>query len=180
MHADNLIWIDLEMTGLNPLAERIIEIATVVTTPTLEVIAEGPVLAIYQPDFLLASMDEWNTNQHRQSGLYQRVRESRFSEAEAEQQTLAFLQQYVPAGKSPICGNSVCQDKQFLLRYMPKLADYFHYRMIDVSTIKELARRWAPKVCDANQKAATHLALADIHDSINELKHYRQELFKPL
>ncbi len=171
---DNLIWIDLEMTGLDTDRDAIIEIATVVTDSQLNVLAEGPVLAIHQDEKLLAGMDEWNTAQHTKSGLVDRVRKSTISEAEAEARTLAFLEQYVPAGASPMCGNSICQDRRFLARCMPKLEAWFHYRNLDVSTIKELARRWAPEVYKSFTKKSTHLALADIHDSIRELAHYRE------
>ncbi|RFA28216.1 oligoribonuclease [Alkalilimnicola ehrlichii] len=176
--ADNLIWIDLEMTGLDTDNDRIIEIATIVTDSNLEILAEGPVLAIYQPEEVLAGMDEWNTNQHGKSGLTQRVRESEISEAEAEAQTLAFLRQYVPAKASPMCGNSICQDRRFLHRCMPELERYFHYRHLDVSTIKELAKRWAPDVMKGFNKKGAHLALDDIKESIEELRHYREHFLK--
>ncbi|MCY1270329.1 Oligoribonuclease [compost metagenome] len=176
-NALNLIWIDLEMTGLNPDTDVIIEMATIVTDSELNVLAEGPTIAIHQSDEILAGMDEWNTRQHGQSGLTQRVRESRISMAEAEAQTLAFLEQWVPKGKSPICGNSICQDRRFLYRHMPQLEAYFHYRNLDVSTVKELAARWAPKVRDGVKKSSSHLALDDIRDSIAELKHYREHFF---
>jgi oligoribonuclease len=175
---DNLIWIDLEMTGLNPDRNRIIEIATVVTDKELTVLAEGPVLAIHQSDELLVGMDEWNTRQHANSGLTERVRESHVSESEAEQLTLAFLRQHVDQGASPICGNSICQDRRFLIRYMPELAEYFHYRNLDVSTLKILAKLWLPEVGNRFEKKSVHLALADIHDSIRELRFYREHLFK--
>lgn len=176
--ASNLIWIDLEMTGLNPEYDRIIEIATVVTDSDLNTIAEGPVFAIHQSDEMLNGMDEWNTNQHNKSGLVTRVQESLMNEQEAETKTLAFLREHTVEGKSPMCGNSICQDKRFLAKYMPDLMNYFHYRMIDVSTLKELALRWAPSVYNGVTKDSTHLALNDIYDSINELKHYREHLFK--
>src|SRR5581483_8832005 len=156
----NLIWIDLEMTGLVPERHRIIEIATIVTDSELNVLAEGPVLAVHQSDEELAAMDEWNTRQHGKSGLTQRVRESRVAEAEAERQTLAFLSAWVPAGKSPMCGNSICQDRRFLARWMPGLEKHFHYRNLDVSTLKELALRWAPEIAKGVAKESTHLALA--------------------
>jgi oligoribonuclease len=175
---DNLIWIDLEMTGLNPDQNLIIEIATAVTDKELTVLAEGPVLAIHQTDEVLATMDEWNTRQHANSGLSERVRESRVSEAEAEQLTLAFLRQHVDQGASPICGNSICQDRRFLIRHMPQLAAYFHYRNLDVSTLKILAKLWSPEVSNRFEKKSVHLALADIHDSIRELRFYREHLFK--
>lgn len=179
-HADNLIWIDLEMTGLDPASDYIIEIATLVTDKHLTVLAEGPTLAIHQDDTVLAGMDEWNTRQHGKSGLTQRVRDSVIDEAEAERQTLEFLQQYVPANSSPMCGNSICQDRRFLARCMPQLEKYFHYRNLDVSTLKELARRWAPGVASGFTKEPKHLALDDIRDSIAELAYYREALFKPL
>jgi len=171
--ATNLIWIDLEMTGLVPEHNRIIEIATIVTDGNLEVLAEGPAIAIHQSDADLAAMDEWNTRQHGQSGLTQRVRDSRVSEAEAEKQTVDFLSQWVPANKSPMCGNSICQDRRFLARWMPALEKHFHYRNLDVSTVKELCLRWAPDLAKGFTKESTHLALSDIRDSIAELKYYR-------
>jgi oligoribonuclease len=176
--SDNLIWIDLEMTGLDPEKERIIEIATIVTDPQLNILAEGPVFAIHQSDELLNAMDGWNTKQHNSSGLVTRVKASTVTEADAEAKTLEFLKQYVPAGKSPMCGNSVHQDRRFLLRYMPKLESFFHYRLVDVSTLKELAIRWAPQVSSGLAKESKHLALDDIRESIEELKYYRENLFK--
>ncbi|MFN3581676.1 MAG: oligoribonuclease [Pseudomonas sp.] len=175
---ENLIWIDLEMTGLDPDNDVIIEIATVVTDAQLNVLAEGPVMAVKQADALLDGMDEWNTRQHGQSGLTQRVRESSVSVADAQQQTLAFLQQWVPAGKSPMCGNSICQDRRFLYRGMPELEVYFHYRNLDVSTLKELVARWAPDLKGGFNKRSSHLALDDIYDSIAELKYYREHFIK--
>ncbi len=175
---NHLIWIDLEMTGLDTRNDAIIEIATVVTDSELNIVAEGPVIAIHQSEERLAGMDEWNTRQHGQSGLVQRVRDSRIDEAEAERQTLAFLRQYVPAKASPMCGNSICQDRRFLARCMPDLEDYFHYRNLDVSTIKELARRWAPEVYKGFKKDSSHLALDDIKDSIAELRYYREHFFR--
>ncbi len=174
----NLIWIDLEMTGLDPDQDVIIEMATIVTDSDLNTLAEGPVIAIHQSEELLAGMDEWNTRQHGQSGLTQRVRESTMSAAEAEAKTLAFLEQWVPKRSSPICGNSICQDRRFLYRHMPKLEGYFHYRNLDVSTLKELAARWAPPVREGFKKGNTHLALDDIRESIAELRHYREHFIK--
>ena len=175
---DNLIWIDLEMTGLDTDNDVIIEIATVVTDAQLNVLAEGPVLAVKQADALLDGMDEWNTRQHGGSGLTQRVRDSRTDAAEAQAQTLAFLQQWVPARKSPMCGNSICQDRRFLHRGMPELEQYFHYRNLDVSTLKELVSRWAPDLKAGFKKQSSHLALDDIYDSIDELKYYREHFLK--
>ncbi|EPU0239670.1 oligoribonuclease [Pseudomonas aeruginosa] len=174
----NLIWIDLEMTGLDPDRDVIIEMATIVTDSDLNTLAEGPVIAIHQPEEILAGMDEWNTRQHGQSGLTQRGRESTVSMAEAEAQTLAFLEQWVPKRSSPICGNSICQDRRFLYRHMPRLEGYFHYRNLDVSTLKELAARWAPQVRESFKKGNTHLALDDIRESIAELRHYRDHFIK--
>ncbi len=176
---NNLIWIDMEMTGLNPDKERIIEIATIVTDSNLNTIAEGPVLAVHQPDELLNSMDSWNTKHHNASGLVKRVKESIVTETEAEELTLEFLRQYVTPGKSPMCGNSVHQDRRFLWRYMPKLESFFHYRLLDVSTLKELALRWSPRVYAGIQKESKHLALDDIRESIEELKYYREHLLNP-
>ncbi|SDI02560.1 oligoribonuclease [Pseudomonas panipatensis] len=174
----NLIWIDLEMTGLDPDRDVIIEMATIVTDSELNILEEGPVIAVHQPDDVLAGMDEWNTRQHGQSGLTQRVRESSISAAEAEAQTLAFLEKWVPKRSSPICGNSICQDRRFLYRHMPKLEAYFHYRNLDVSTLKELAARWAPQLRDGFKKGSTHLALDDIRESIAELRYYRETFIK--
>jgi oligoribonuclease len=176
--ADNLIWIDLEMTGLDTMADHIIEIATIVTDSSLNVVAEGPVLAIHQDDATLARMDEWNRTTHGGTGLLQRVRDSRLTAADAEAQTIEFLARHVASGASPMCGNSICQDRRFLAREMPTLEKFFHYRNLDVSTVKELARRWAPDVLAGVQKASTHLALDDIRESIGELQHYRRELFR--
>jgi oligoribonuclease len=173
----NLIWIDLEMTGLNPDTDRILEIATIVTDQHLTILAEGPVLAVKQPDALLDGMDAWCTQQHTQSGLVARVRASHVTEAEAEVQTLEFLEQWQVEKKSPMCGNSICQDRRFLYRYMPTLEAFFHYRHIDVSTVKELARRWQPKIYQNLSKNSAHLALADIKESIDELKYYREHFF---
>ncbi|TFF41867.1 oligoribonuclease [Pseudomonas sp. RIT623] len=174
----NLIWIDLEMTGLDPDNDVIIEMATIVTDSELNTLAEGPVIAIHHSDEVLERMDEWNTRTHGASGLTQRVRESKVSMAEAEAQTIAFLEQWVPKGKSPICGNSICQDRRFLYRHMRELENYFHYRNLDVSTLKELAARWAPEVRDSFKKGGTHLALDDIRESIAELRHYREHFIK--
>ncbi len=175
---NNLIWIDLEMTGLDTQNDRIIEIATIVTDSNLNTLAEGPVVAIHQKDEVLAGMDEWNTRQHGQSGLVDRVRASRFSARDAEDMTITFLKEFVPAGVSPMCGNSICQDRRFMAREMPELEAYFHYRNLDVSTLKELARRWRPDVLAGVKKDGSHLALDDIRDSINELRHYREHFIK--
>lgn len=175
---DNLIWIDLEMTGLDPDNDLIIEIATVVTDKNLNILAEGPVMAVHQSDAVLAAMDEWNQQHHGQSGLIQRVKDSDIDAAEAERRTLDFLQQWLPARTSPMCGNSICQDRRFLYRYMPKLEAFFHYRNLDVSTVKELAARWAPQIKDGFNKQASHKALDDIIESIDELRYYRETFFK--
>ena len=174
----NLIWIDLEMTGLEPDRDVIIEMATIVTDSDLNVLAEGPVIAVHQSDAALAGMDEWNTRTHGESGLTKRVRESKIDTATAQAQTLAFLEQWVPKGKSPICGNSIGQDRRFLCRYMPELEDYFHYRSLDVSTLKILAERWAPAVKDGFVKKGAHQALDDIRESIAELQYYREHFIK--
>ena len=174
--ADNLIWIDLEMTGLNPFEDRIIEIATIVTDKNLEEVAVGPALAIHQDISVLNSMDEWNTEQHAKSGLTERVKSSTVSEEDAEKATLEFLQEHVPENRSPMCGNSICQDRRFLARLMPKLENYFHYRNLDVSTLKELALRWQPEIAKGFSKESNHVALDDIRDSIEELKYYREKL----
>ena len=172
--SNNLIWIDLEMTGLDTQNDLIIEIATIVTDANLNVLAEGPEMAIHQSDEVLSKMDEWNTRQHGQSGLTERVKKSSINEAEAEQKTIEFLRQYVPASASPMCGNSICQDRRFLARCMPELEAYFHYRNLDVSSLKELARRWSPAVYKGYDKQGTHLAMDDIRDSIRELAYYRE------
>jgi oligoribonuclease len=174
----NLVWIDLEMTGLDPLRDKIIEIATVVTDKDLNVLAEGPVLAVFQSESILIAMDEWNQRHHEDSGLIARVRESSLGESDAEQLTLDFLTQWVPAGASPICGNSICQDRRFMASGMPRLEAFFHYRNLDVSTIKELAARWAPKLAEGFKKASRHQALDDIHESIDELRYYRATVLK--
>ena len=175
---ERLIWLDLEMTGLDTQRDSIIEIATVVTDGDLNVVAEGPVLAIHQSPEVLARMDEWNTRQHGKSGLTERVRTSPVTAAEAERQTLAFLLPLVAAKVSPLCGNSICQDRRFLAREMPVLEAWFHYRNLDVSTLKILAGLWAPGVLAGVTKGTTHLALADVHDSIAEMRHYRQHLLR--
>lgn len=177
-HDDHLIWLDLEMTGLDPDRDRILEIATLITDSDLRVLAEGPVIAIRQSEEVLAGMDEWNQQHHGASGLIERVRLSDQDEARAEAETLAFVAGYVPAGKSPICGNSICQDRRFLARAMPRLEAYFHYRNLDVSTVKILAQRWAPEVAEAFKKDGTHQALEDIRESIAELRFYREHLFR--
>lgn len=174
----NLVWLDLEMTGLEVAKERIIEIATIVTDPYLNIIAEGPVFAIHQSEDLLNNMDEWNTKQHHKSGLIARVKASEVTEEIAEKNTLEFLKKYVDKGESPLCGNSICLDRRFLLKYMPNLALYFHYRQIDVTSIKERVARWRPDLLQALKKESKHLALDDIKDSINELLYYRQHFLK--
>jgi oligoribonuclease len=177
-HPEHLNWIDLEMTGMDPDTDAIIEIATLVTDANLQVLAEGPELAIRHPLARLEAMDDWNRTQHAKSGLWQRVLDSSVDAARAEADTLAFLAQWVPAGKSPMCGNSICQDRRFLARGMPALERYFHYRNLDVSTIKELARRWAPSVFDGLVKTGAHTALSDIRESVKELAHYRRFMGK--
>lgn len=177
-HKDNLIWIDLEMTGLEPDTDRIIEIATIVTDPNLNTLAEGPVMAVHQSDDLLNAMDEWCTRTHGESGLTKRVQESKISEREAELATIRFLEEWVDKGASPICGNSVGQDRRFLVKYMSELEAYFHYRTLDVSTLKELARRWKPEILPGFEKKGTHLALDDIRESIAELAYYREHFLK--
>lgn len=175
---NHLVWIDLEMTGLDTTTDHIIEIATIVTDGALNIVAEGPVFAIHQPDSVLDRMDDWNKNQHGSSGLLARVRESTVTVAAAERQTLQFLAQHAVSGKSPMCGNSICQDRRFLARLMPELERFFHYRNLDVSTLKELAQRWAPAVAAGFTKQSTHLALDDIRDSIRELQHYREHFIR--
>lgn len=175
---NHLIWLDLEMTGLDPDKDKIIEIATAVTDQFLNIIAEGPVFAIHQSDTILEGMDEWNTKQHSKSGLVLRVKNSTIDEQEAEAMTLEFLMRLVPQSKSPMCGNSICQDRRFLFRYMPKLEQYFHYRNLDVSTVKELAKHWSPQIAKQFKKKSKHLAMEDIKESIEELKHYRNTFFK--
>lgn len=173
----NLVWIDLEMTGLNPDTDKVLEIATIVTDAQLNILAEGPVLAVHQSDDVLNNMDEWCTNTHGASGLTQRCKDSNIDEQQAIEQTLDFLKQYVPQGVSPLCGNSIGQDRRFMVRHMPELEAYFHYRNIDVSTIKELVRRWQPDVLKGFKKKGVHLALDDIRESIAELAYYRQTIF---
>jgi oligoribonuclease len=172
--SNNLIWVDMEMTGLNPDSDRIIEVALVITDSQLNTIAEGPVLVVHQPDAVLDSMDKWNKSTHSKSGLIGKIKASRLSEPDVEAQMLEFLKQHVPAGVSPMCGNSICQDRRFMVRTMPQLEAYFHYRNLDVSTLKELAKRWKPEIAAGFTKDSKHEALSDIYDSIAELKHYRQ------
>ncbi|WP_067704248.1 MULTISPECIES: oligoribonuclease [unclassified Erwinia] len=177
-NASNLIWIDLEMTGLNPEQDRIIEIATLVTDADLNILAEGPVFAVHQSDAQLALMDDWNVKTHTNSGLVQRVKASQYSDGDAERETIAFLQQWVPANSSPICGNSIGQDRRFLFKYMPELEAYFHYRYLDVSTLKELARRWKPEILPGFKKQGTHQAMDDIRESVAELAYYREHFIQ--
>jgi len=174
----DLVWMDLEMTGLDPERERIIEMATLVTDAALEIVAEGPVIAIHQPESLLAAMDDWNQRHHSQSGLLERVRQSPVSETEAEAVTLAFLEAHLEAGKAPLCGNTIWQDRRFLARYMPDLEAFLHYRMIDVSSIKELVRRWRPDLMSGFSKTNAHTALSDIRESIAELSYYREHFLR--
>ena len=174
----NLVWVDMEMTGLDPDNDRIIEIAVIVTDAQLNVVAEGPVFAIHQSDETLDKMDAWNKGTHGKSGLIDRVKASTVDEAQAEEQLIAFLKQYVPANKSPMCGNSICQDRRFMARGMPKLEAFFHYRNLDVSTLKELCRRWKPELASGFKKHQKHTALADITESIEELKYYREHFIK--
>ncbi|UDM17643.1 oligoribonuclease [Vogesella sp. XCS3] len=174
----HLIWLDMEMTGLNPDGDRIIEVAMIITDGQLNVVAESPVIAVHQPDSVLDAMDDWNKNTHGKSGLVARVKASAVSEAQAEQLLLDFLQQYVPAGKSPMCGNTICQDRRFMARWMPQLEAYFHYRNLDVSTLKELCKRWRPEIAKGVVKKGKHEALADILESIEELRYYREHFLK--
>jgi len=176
--SSHLVWIDLEMTGLNPDTDLIIEIATIVTDKNLNILAQGPVFAVHQADAALAAMDDWNQQHHGQSGLIERVKTSTINDAEAERQTLAFIKQWIPENASPLCGNSIGQDRRFLYRYMPALEAYFHYRNIDVSTLKELAARWAPEVKEGFKKASSHQALNDIVESIEELRYYREHFIR--
>ncbi|MDP1573882.1 MAG: oligoribonuclease [Coxiellaceae bacterium] len=171
---NNLVWLDLEMTGLNPNFDRILEIATIITDSALNILAEGPVFAIHQSDNTLAKMNSWCVAQHGKSGLTDRVRHSKVSENQAELETLAFIKKYIPEKTSPLCGNTIYQDRRFLFQYMPTLEEYFHYRLLDVSTVKILAQRWEPKVAEGFKKESTHLALQDIRDSIEELRYYRK------
>lgn len=175
---DYLVWLDLEMTGLNPDQDRILEIATVITDSHLNRLADGPIFAIHQPTSVLDTMNEWCINQHGKSGLTERVKSSTINESTAEMETLSFIKEWIPAGKSPLCGNSIYQDRRFLVRYMPALEAYFHYRNLDVSTVKILAQRWKPQLAAGVKKDSEHLALADIYDSINELKYYREQWLK--
>lgn len=175
---NNLVWLDMEMTGLNPDSDRIIEVALVITDAQLNTVAEAPVLVIHQPDAVLDAMDEWNKSTHGRTGLIDKVKASTLTEAEAEQQLLAVLQQHVPPRTSPMCGNSVCQDRRFMARAMPRLEAYFHYRNLDVSTLKELVRRWKPELAKGLVKQGKHEALADIHESIEELRYYRDNFLK--
>ena len=174
----NLVWLDCEMTGLDPEAERLIEIAVIVTGPNLEPRIEGPVLVIHQSDAQLDKMDAWNKGTHGRSGLIDKVKASTVTEADAEQQIIAFLSQYVPKGTAPMCGNTIGQDRRFLVKYMPKLEAFFHYRNLDVSTLKELAKRWKPDAYSSFKKAQKHTALADVHESIEELAHYREHFLR--
>ena len=174
----NLVWLDLEMTGLIPRSDRIIEIATLVTDPALNILAEGPVFAIKQPDEVLNAMDEWNQKHHGISGLIDRVKNSPIDEQEAERQTLEFLTQYSEKKASPLCGNSICQDRRFMANYMPELEAFFHYRNLDVSSVKELVRRWKPQIMEGFSKQSKHQAMEDIKDSVNELKYYREHFIK--
>ncbi len=173
---DRLIWLDMEMTGLNPLQDRIIELAIVITDKNLNTVAEGPVWVVHQSDEVLAGMDAWNQKTHGNSGLIAKVRASTLSEAQVEQEALEFIRRYIGMGKSPMCGNSIGQDRRFMVRYMPTLEQHFHYRNIDVSTLKELARRWYPRIYDAFKKETRHTALADVYESIDELKYYRSTM----
>ncbi|HVV68336.1 MAG TPA: oligoribonuclease [Gammaproteobacteria bacterium] len=174
---DHLIWIDLEMTGLNPDRDHIIEIATVVTDSQLNTVAEGPNFVIHQPDSVLETMDEWNTNQHTKSGLVAKIKASHVTVEQAQAETIEFLMHHVPPGKSPMCGSSICQDRRFLYRWMPKLEQYFHYRNLDVSSIKILAQHWFPQILQGVKKESRHLALGDIYDSIAELRYYKERFF---
>ena len=173
-----LVWLDMEMTGLNPDSDRVIEMAVVITNSDLETVAESAVWVVHQSDEILGAMDEWNTKTHGKSGLIAKVKASVLTEAEVEAQCLEFLHRHVPAGKSPMCGNSICQDRRFMARWMPKLEAYFHYRNLDVSTLKELCKRWKPEVAKGVKKGGKHEALADIHESIDEMRYYRENFLK--
>ena len=175
---NHLVWVDMEMTGLDPMRDRVIEVALVVTNNALEIVAEGPVLVIHQPDQVLEGMDDWNKGTHQRSGLIDRIRASTLTEMAAEEQLLEFLKAHVPVGESPMCGNSVCQDRRFMANYLPRLEQYFHYRNLDVSTLKELSKRWKPAVYSAFKKSGKHEALADILESIVELRHYRTHFIR--
>jgi oligoribonuclease len=175
---NNLVWLDMEMTGLTPETDRIIEVAMVITDSNLDTVAEAPTLVVYQPDSVLDNMDAWNKSTHKKSGLIEKVKASTLDDATVEAQMLAFLKEYVPVGISPMCGNSICQDRRFMARWMPQLEEYFHYRNLDVSTLKELAKRWKPEVAKGLKKHGKHEALADIYESINELKYYREHFIK--
>lgn len=175
---NNLIWIDMEMTGLSPENDRVIEVALVITDSQLETVAEAPVLVVHQPDSVLDAMDSWNKSTHGKSGLIDKIKASTLDEASVEAQMLAFLKEYVPVRTSPMCGNSICQDRRFLARWMPQLEDYFHYRNLDVSTLKELAKRWKPEIAGGIKKHGKHEALADIYESINEMRYYREHFLK--
>ena len=177
-NASNLIWVDMEMTGLNPDEDAVIEIATIVTDTDLNTLAEGPVIAVHQSNARLQGMDEWNTTQHNRSGLVERVKASEYDEQRAQQETIAFLQQWVPKGASPMCGNTICQDRRFMARHLPLLESYFHYRNLDVSTLKILMQRWRPELESGFTKTGTHLALDDIRESINEMRYYREHFLK--
>lgn len=173
-----LIWVDMEMTGLVPETDRIIEVAFIITDNDLNTVAEAPVLVVHQPDSVMDGMDAWNKSAHGKSGLIEKVKASALNDAQAEEQMLAFLKEYVPARTSPMCGNSICQDRRFMARWMPKLEEYFHYRNLDVSTLKELAKRWKPAMAKGVKKHGKHEALADIYESIEEMKHYREHFIK--
>jgi oligoribonuclease len=175
---NNLAWLDMEMTGLDPDRERIIEVAIVITNAQLEIVGEAPVLVVHQPESVLAAMDDWNKNTHGRTGLVERVRASRLAESDVEERMLAFLAEHVPSRTSPMCGNSICQDRRFLARWMPRLEAYFHYRNLDVSTLKELVRRWKPDLAKGVTKQGKHEALADIHESIDELRYYREHFIR--
>jgi len=179
LNPTHLLWLDMEMTGLSPDTDRIIEIAIVVTDADLNTVAEGPVLAVHQPDEVMNTMDNWNKGTHGKSGLIDRVKASQLNEADAEAQMLAFVKQHIAAKTSPMCGNSICQDRRFMARHMPQLEAFFHYRNLDVSTLKELAKRWRPGLAEGFKKASKHEALADIYESIDEMKYYREHFIRP-